>query len=162
MAVTIQIIGAKNTGKTLVVTRLIDRLTTDGYRFAAIKHDAHASSMDVPGTDSYQMSAAGAHQVVLESNNQFFFHQQGSRPALSKMVARLAPDNDVIIIEGHKAAPYPKVCLLDEEHPGTLTATPALIRTGRVVKYARVDKSALSNLVAAIYTDLKHQMEDGE
>ena len=48
MAVTIQIIGAKNTGKTLVVTRLIDRLTKDGYRVAAIKHDAHASSMDVP------------------------------------------------------------------------------------------------------------------
>ena len=40
MAITFQIVGHKNSGKTLVTTKLISALTAQGWRVAAIKHDA--------------------------------------------------------------------------------------------------------------------------
>ena len=50
MATTLQIIGHKKSGKTLITTALIERLSKEGYRVAALKHDAHNAAMDVPNT----------------------------------------------------------------------------------------------------------------
>ena len=67
MAITLQIIGHKKSGKTLITTTLIERLSKEGYRVAALKHDAHNAAMDVPTTYSARMSSAGAKQVILQS-----------------------------------------------------------------------------------------------
>ena len=112
MAITFQIVGHKNSGKTLVTTKLISALTAQGWRVAAIKHDAHTGAMDVPGTDSDLMSRAGAHQVVRESSQGLFYHQQAPVPPLSFLVNRLRQKNDLVVIEGHKAANYSKLVML--------------------------------------------------
>lgn len=52
MAITLQIIGHKKSGKTLITTALIERLSKEGYRVAALKHDAHNAAMDVPTTNA--------------------------------------------------------------------------------------------------------------
>lgn len=114
MAVTFQIIGHKKSGKTLITTRLINKLKQSGYRVAAIKHSAHPASMDVKGTDSYRFTAAGAHQVFLESNGQLFYHQSEHSVDINHLVDFLDDTNDFILIEGHKDLKYSKICLLKE------------------------------------------------
>ena len=113
MAITLQIIGHKKSGKTLITTALIERLSKEGYRVAALKHDAHNATMDVPTTDSARMSNAGANQVILQSATEFFFHQKSNVPALTEMVELLSDDNDFVLIEGHKeVTQYPQILLL--------------------------------------------------
>lgn len=112
MAVTLQIIGHKKSGKTLITTKLISGLSTQGFRVAAIKHDAHHASMDVAGTDSYRFTQAGAHQVLLDSDRDLFYHQTGQAVNVSQLVHRLEKQNDFILIEGHKGLNYPKLVLL--------------------------------------------------
>lgn len=117
MALTIQIVGHKKSGKTLVATRLVKRLSRAGWTVAAIKHDAHTGSMDHPGTDSDRLFEAGATQVVFESQRGCFLRQRRTKP-LSQVIEQLDEKNDVIIIEGHKQAPYPRVILLkSDERP---------------------------------------------
>ncbi|MDO4556353.1 MAG: molybdopterin-guanine dinucleotide biosynthesis protein B, partial [Lachnospiraceae bacterium] len=46
--------GYKNSGKTTLLTHLIEELTERGYKVAVIKHDGHDFESDVPGTDSWR------------------------------------------------------------------------------------------------------------
>lgn len=133
MAITLQIIGHKKSGKTLIITTLIQQLTAKGYHVAAIKHDAHNAAMDTPQTDSDRMSKAGAAQVILQAKNNLFFHQQGKLPTLQQMVNFLAVNNDIVLIEGHKEAHgLPKLLLLgDNEQPHDVISTPPL-QTGTI------------------------------
>lgn len=161
MAITIQIVGHKNSGKTAVTTSLIKQLTRAGYRVASIKHDAHTGTMDYPGTDSARMTAAGAHQVILEADGQFFFHQRGAVPPLAELVQHLVPDNDFIIIEGHKAASYPKIYLLQEgEQPDSSTLQNCICRPVCILHQSRIDDQQRDKLVKWIVSYLNKEKRD--
>lgn len=148
MAATLQIIGHKKSGKTLITTRLIQQLTAQGYQVAAIKHDAHHATMDTPHTDSARMSTAGANQVILQSEDEFFFHQQQQVPTLSQMVNFLATNNDIILIEGHKEAPYPKLLLLKPgENSRDVLTTAAPLQTGTIFKNAAATLTGQDQIV---------------
>lgn len=56
----IAISGVENSGKTTLITRLIPKLTSLGYKVATIKHDGHDFECDVEGTDSYKHKKVGA------------------------------------------------------------------------------------------------------
>lgn len=133
MVVTLQIVGHKKSGKTLITTKLIRQLTNHGYRVAAIKHDAHNATMDIPQTDSARMSDAGAQQVILQSSNEFFLHQQGNLPPLTKFVNFLATENDFVLIEGHKGCQeYPKLLLLKPGETPAEFNSPLVQQTGTI------------------------------
>ncbi|GAW99473.1 molybdenum cofactor biosynthesis protein C [Secundilactobacillus mixtipabuli] len=112
MAATLQIIGYKKSGKTTVTEALIKALSPT-YRVAAIKHDAHQAAMDKAGTDSDRFAQAGAHSVVLQSDNGLFFHQTADAPTSAADLAQWLPDQtDFLLIEGFKPDPFPKIALL--------------------------------------------------
>lgn len=158
MAITIQVVGHKNSGKTAVVTALIKRLTDADYRVASIKHDAHTGTMDVPGTDSARMTDAGAQQVILTAENQFFFHQQGAVPSLASLVHYLSGANDFIIIEGHKAAKYPKIWLLQEgESPLAVDCNNCLRPPVCLLRHSQIDETELPKLVDWLFNYLVEQ-----
>ena len=52
--------GVKNSGKTTLMEKLIRVLTGRGLQVAAVKHDGHDFTPDVPGTDSWRFGQAGA------------------------------------------------------------------------------------------------------
>lgn len=162
MAITIQITGHKNSGKTLLTTALIKKLTVAHFHVAAIKHDAHQGSMDVPGTDTAKMTLAGAQKVVLQSPNGLFFHQQGTGVSLDSLVSFLSADNDFILIEGHKKAAYPKIVLLTDGESASSISNQAVIRSARIIKAGRVDQAALTRLVnwTTAYLYHHHEMEE--
>ena len=81
-----------------------------GLRVAVIKHDGHDFPPDVPGTDSFRMRQAGADGVAVYSGHQWMVvrPQPGSLEALIGQFA----DCDLVLLEGQKASPYPKIELV--------------------------------------------------
>lgn len=105
------IAGWKNSGKTGLVVRLVTELTQRGYRISTIKHAHHDFDIDKPGADSYRHREAGAHEVTIVSGTRYAVMHElrgEAEPRLDEILARLAPC-DLILIEGYKREPIPKI-----------------------------------------------------
>ncbi|MCG7381162.1 molybdopterin-guanine dinucleotide biosynthesis protein B [Paenibacillus sp. ACRRY] len=111
----VQIVGYKNTGKSTLTAELTRFLSSEGLRVAVIKHDGHDHfQMDHEGTDSYRFNQAGASAVVVMSEKRTAIIEQ-QPTSLETMLTRLS-DYDWILIEGYKAAAYPKLVMIREEN----------------------------------------------
>ncbi|MEX0751640.1 MAG: molybdopterin-guanine dinucleotide biosynthesis protein B [Xanthobacteraceae bacterium] len=103
--------GWSGSGKTTVLTRVIPRLTARGLKVSTVKHAHHGFDVDQPGKDSHSHRMAGATEVLVGSAARWaLVHElHGARePALSEFLAKLAPV-DLVIVEGYKREPYPKL-----------------------------------------------------
>ena len=97
------ICGAKNTGKTTLITQLIGAFATHGLKVATIKHDGHDFSADVPNTDTYRHMAAGAYGTAVFSDNKFMVVKVQPKTPVGEMAA-LFPEADIILVEGCKSS----------------------------------------------------------
>lgn len=107
----IGIAGWKNSGKTTLTERLIAELTRRGLKVASLKHAHHSFQVDDAETDSARHRRAGAQQVAIVSPSRWaIVRELGSdpEPRLEEMLARLDPC-DLIVVEGYKRAPIPKI-----------------------------------------------------
>ena len=105
------ITGWKNSGKTGLVERLVAHFVAEGLTVSTIKHAHHSFDVDHPGRDSYRHRDAGASEVILSSRNriaQMTELRGHSEPDLGDLIARLRPV-DLLLIEGYKSAPHPKI-----------------------------------------------------
>jgi molybdopterin-guanine dinucleotide biosynthesis protein B len=111
----IQIVGYKNSGKTTLVGALIGKFRAEGLTVAAVKHDAHDFEFDRPGTDTRRMAEAGADFVAITSPHRTAW--TSGRPASLDELIALAADAkaDLVLVEGFKDAPHPKLVLLRGE-----------------------------------------------
>jgi molybdopterin-guanine dinucleotide biosynthesis protein MobB len=79
-----------------------------GLRIAALKHDAHGVEVDRAGKDSERLFRAGAN-ILLRSPGEAFARWHGL--GLGAALELLAAEHDLILVEGHKETPLPKVWL---------------------------------------------------
>jgi molybdopterin-guanine dinucleotide biosynthesis adapter protein len=102
-------------GKTTLLTSLIPVLNQHGLRLSVIKHAHHSFDIDHPGKDSYRLREAGAVQMLLGSRHRWALmtelsrirDQQPDEPGLLPHIdANLV---DLILVEGFKNAPIPKI-----------------------------------------------------
>lgn len=103
--------GWKNAGKTGLMERLVSEITGRGMRVSTVKHAHHDTDIDHPGRDSFRHRTAGAQQVLLASPKRWaLMHElrDAPEPPLADLLAQLAPV-DVILIEGYKREPHPKI-----------------------------------------------------
>jgi molybdopterin-guanine dinucleotide biosynthesis protein B len=105
------IIGKKNSGKTGVTVALAAELTRRGRRVMTVKH-GHGFRLDQPGKDSWRhRHEGGALRTVLAGPGGFAV--VGAWPeremGLRELVDRFLPDADIVLAEGFKAAPEPKI-----------------------------------------------------
>ncbi len=103
--------GWKNSGKTGLAVRLVEEFTRRGYRISTIKHAHHDFDIDKVGADSYRHRGAGAHEVAIVSGTRYaIMHELRGReePTFKEILARLAPC-DLVLIEGYKREPVPKI-----------------------------------------------------
>ncbi|MDP4032576.1 MAG: molybdopterin-guanine dinucleotide biosynthesis protein B [Pseudorhodobacter sp.] len=108
--------GWKNAGKTTLMERLVAEITARGFTVSTVKHAHHATEVDQPGRDSYRHREAGAGQVIVASPLRWALMTElrgADEPSLADLLAQLQPV-DLVLIEGFKAAPHPKV----EAHRG--------------------------------------------
>ncbi len=103
--------GWSGSGKTTLLVRLIPELVGRGLRVSTIKHAHHAFDVDQPGKDSFRHREAGATEVLIGSANRWaLMHELRGDPelTLADMIARMSPV-DLLIIEGFKHGPHPKL-----------------------------------------------------
>lgn len=104
-------VGFSNSGKTTLLSRLIERLSSN-YRVGYAKSDSHGFQMDKKGKDTDVIRQAGADVVWIESP------EQTARIAqLSDELPKSLPfqNCDMVLVEGHKSSHLPKVLILDGE-----------------------------------------------
>jgi molybdopterin-guanine dinucleotide biosynthesis protein B len=105
------IAGWKNSGKTGLAVRLVTELVGRGYEVSTIKHAHHDFDIDKAGADSWRHRQAGAHEVTIVSGTRYAIMHElrgAPEPTLSEVLARLAPC-DIVLIEGYKREPVPKI-----------------------------------------------------
>ena len=106
--------GYSGAGKTTLLTKLIPTLTAQGIRVSVIKHAHHAFDIDQPGKDSYRMREAGATQTLVASNQRWALMTETpnaeDEPNLPYLLSQIDDDlADIILVEGFKHAPIPKI-----------------------------------------------------
>lgn len=104
------IVGWSGSGKTTLLVALLPLLRASGLRVSTIKHAHHGFDMDQPGKDSFRHREAGASEVMVVSGTRWaLLHEvSGPEPALSDLLARMAPV-DLVLVEGYKSHPFPKL-----------------------------------------------------
>ena len=107
----ISFIGHHNAGKTRLLSQLVETLTERGLRVGAVKHAPHGIVADEPdGTDSRQLREAGAHRMLLLGRDTAVLTwAQPSIEDLEATIQRLFADCDLVLIEGLKRGPFPKI-----------------------------------------------------
>ena len=106
----IGIIGKKNCGKTTLIERLIPDFIDLGYRVGTIKHHHGDISIDQPGKDTWRHKQAGAEVVLLSSASSMALIRDTSRElTVHELVNLYFSDMDLVLTEGYKKEPNPKV-----------------------------------------------------
>jgi molybdopterin-guanine dinucleotide biosynthesis protein B len=112
----VSIVGRSNTGKTTLIEKLIPELRQRGYRIATIKHNIHGFDIDHEGKDSWRYKKAGARLTVIASPQRIAVIEDASKDyELSELRDRYIRDVDVILSEGFKGNPHPKIEVVRSE-----------------------------------------------
>ncbi|WP_404466135.1 molybdopterin-guanine dinucleotide biosynthesis protein B [Vreelandella aquamarina] len=103
------------TGKTTLLEQLLPLLRDKGLSVAVIKHAHHQFDVDQPGKDSYKLRRAGAAPMLIASRQRFAMMQETpgqAEPDLAHLLSLMLPHHpDLVIVEGFKAWPIPKLVL---------------------------------------------------
>lgn len=103
----VAVCGVKNAGKTTLIVKLLPALIRRGLRVATVKHDGHRFEADRPGTDSFRHLEAGAIGSAVFDGEKY---QLVRRAAVDEgFLAAQFPEADLILLEGFKHSPWPKV-----------------------------------------------------
>lgn len=101
------------TGKTTLLTQLIPLLKAESLRIGLIKHSHHNIQIDQPGKDSFRLREAGASPVMLVSSHRRAIITEFaaiSEPDLDEQLLAFDQTNlDLVLVEGFKATPFPKI-----------------------------------------------------
>jgi molybdopterin-guanine dinucleotide biosynthesis protein MobB len=103
--------GWSGSGKTTLVTRLLPVLVNRGLAVSTMKHAHHGFDVDQPGKDSYAHRCAGATEVLVASSNRWALmheHRGTAEPSAAELARHMTPV-DLLLIEGFKREPHPKL-----------------------------------------------------
>ena len=109
----IAFVGRHNSGKTTLLLAVLPLLTANGMRVGYVKH-AHAGfEIDRPEKDSYRARRTGVVQTIVTGGGQTAVIDDGGDEDdgdLDAVIARYGRvDLDLLVVEGFKAAPVPKI-----------------------------------------------------
>jgi molybdopterin-guanine dinucleotide biosynthesis protein B len=109
--VLIGIVGWKNSGKTTLVARVIPLLVRQGFKVATVKHTHHDLRPLDGATDGERHARAGAVKTIVIAPNAWEIsgcRQEDAPPEFADLDGYLA-EADIVIVEGFKSAPIPKI-----------------------------------------------------
>jgi molybdopterin-guanine dinucleotide biosynthesis protein MobB len=130
------IYGFQDAGKTVLVEKLVAALVKKGYSVASVKHTPHRKSIDCEGKDTWRHWLAGSDPVVFSSEIETSVIKHSKMPLedIAEMIMReFRPD--VLLIEGCKEGPFPKVAIGGvERRRGTVLSNPPMSKLVRFVE----------------------------
>ncbi|MDA8127033.1 MAG: molybdopterin-guanine dinucleotide biosynthesis protein B [Deltaproteobacteria bacterium] len=106
----VSIVGKSHSGKTTLIEKLIAELTRRGRRVATIKHNRHGFEIDHEGKDSWRHKRAGAVITVVASPERVAVIEDAPKDyEIAELRDRYIRDADLILVEGYKINPHPKI-----------------------------------------------------
>src|SRR5439155_26463746 len=104
-------IGRKNAGKTTLLVALAAELVRRQFRVMTIKYGTHAADTDQRGKDSWRHWHEGrAERVLMEGPGQRVLWERTAQESDPVALARRYLEGaDIVLVEGFKRAPLPKI-----------------------------------------------------
>jgi molybdopterin-guanine dinucleotide biosynthesis adapter protein len=105
------IAGWSGSGKTTLIEKLTRHFADKGLRVATIKHTHHRFDIDRPDSDTSRHRLAGASETAIVSGSRMAIVEEidsRGEPGLDDVARRLSP-SDIVLVEGYKSAPIPKI-----------------------------------------------------
>lgn len=148
--------GWSGSGKTTLLLGLVGELRRRGLRVSTLKHSHHEVLVDRPDDDSRRLIEAGAAEVLVAGPERWaLLHAAPQPPELTGLLPRLS-DCDLLLVEGFKHAPHPRLEVFRPElgkpliHPGD-PGVVAIATTApgpfAVPRYALEDLAGIADLV---------------
>ena len=123
----IAVSGPSGSGKTELICRLLDWFGPQGLTVAVLKHSHHPEVGD-DGKDTWRYRQAGARLVALAAPGLVQVTRRFPvEPPLEDVLAALAPEADLILVEGYKSSLIPKLALVDRRGGQQLPDYPRII-----------------------------------
>ncbi len=151
MVPVVSVVGNSNSGKTTLVEGVVAELTGRGYRLGTIKHSVEQFSMDAPGKDSYRHYEAGAVVSAVASADPLgVVRRIDACASLEWIIETYFKDVDIVIVEGYKSAPIPKIVIqpLDADAP---LAGEIVAEIDAAPQFTAFDISGLADLIESRY-----------
>lgn len=107
----ISIVGLKDSGKTTLVVALAREFQRRKLAVATIKHASHPVDIDREGTDSWRHFHEGHADGVLVASPSLrvVLERREDDTGPEELARRYFSDRDLVLVEGFKRAPIPKV-----------------------------------------------------
>jgi molybdopterin-guanine dinucleotide biosynthesis protein MobB len=102
-------VGGHNSGKTTLLEKVIPLLRARGLEVGAVKHTSHDVEDDVVGKDSQRLGAAGAAVWSLVTPERATVRRRLEGASLVDLVRRQFSGCDLVLIEGYKSVPIPRI-----------------------------------------------------
>ena len=116
------IVGWKNSGKTTIATKIINKLSSKNFRVASIKHAHHEFDIDHENTDSFKHRLAGSSQVIVSSSKRWVKISElnnSKEKTLDELINQLS-EIDIVIVEGFKNENHPKIEIIKNDNDNYL------------------------------------------
>jgi len=110
--------GLSGSGKTTLLEAVLPELVRRGLRVAVLKHDVHGIVVDTPGKDSDRLFRAGGTVHLQGPGETFIHHRPQPWQDLEGTVRAMLAEHDLVLVEGHKQTPLPKVWLESADGQG--------------------------------------------
>ena len=107
----IGIVGAKNSGKTTLIEKLILNITKMNLKIMTIKHTHHQHTFDTKGKDSYRHRTSGAKLTMAVSPSEFAVYSENKDDFIGIIEDRISDQYDLCLVEGDKFSVTPKILL---------------------------------------------------
>ncbi|WP_201024229.1 molybdopterin-guanine dinucleotide biosynthesis protein B [Tepidibacillus decaturensis] len=116
-------VGYSGSGKTTLMAKVIHAFKQQGYRVAAIKHDAHRFEMDHEGKDTWKFAQAGSDVVLINSQEKLAMIEKVESSLSFEAVISYVKDVDIILVEGYKHEAPSKILVVRREEDLTLLSS---------------------------------------
>lgn len=149
------IIGHKNAGKTTLVAALAHEFKRQKKRVGTIKHASHPIDVDRAGTDSWRHYHEGNADgvVVAAPDLRVSFERRSDDAGPEELARRYFMDMDVVIVEGFKTAPIPKIEVYRKEVARAPLFDPKLPNAGEWLAVVTDDHRYIAPLRVLHFSD---------
>ncbi|MEJ5329751.1 MAG: molybdopterin-guanine dinucleotide biosynthesis protein MobB [Desulfobaccales bacterium] len=149
----IALVGPSGSGKTEIICRLVSWLTARGYKVGVLKHSHHSRPAVTPeaeacrqaGVRVYARPAPGALEIDAFCDGE---------PEPGPLLAFLAAQVEVLLVEGYKSGPLPKILLTGPEVEEVLPSRQGVVALisrqpgeGELPAFSPEDVEGLGNFV---------------
>ena len=119
--------GPSNSGKTELICALLTWFAARRLTVAVLKH-SHKQILGDAAKDTGRYRSAGGHLVALAAPGLLQINRAvGGEPSLSAILAQLAPEVDIILVEGYKTSNLPKIGVLGPSASSALPGYPRVV-----------------------------------